>query len=487
MRLKILLTIIIAAVFIGCGDDFLETTATETLTQDRVSEIAEFDPTILDGTLVGVYSTMYTPGTGGTTGHDDLGQKGYDIFTDMLASDMVLGGLNFGWYRGITDYTWLEVVSNNRNYIPWRYYYRVIFGANQVIDALGGTEVVPEAEGQRWAMGQAKALRAYAYFYLSQLYQTDYDPAEEILPIYTRVSENQPQAPMGEVMALIEDDLLTAVDYLEGFQRTGKFEINKYVAEGLLAYVYAAQGKYDLAYPLCTDILDNGGFSVVQGSEVTGGFNDVNTPGWMWGIDITAQQQLNLVSWWGKMDIFTYSYAWAGDPKNIDESLYNQMDASDMRRDQFGNASYGPYVPAGKFYNPDLTIGGSSSDFNEMDYLYMRVAEFHLLAAESALKSSSVSEATAREHLKDLVSLRVDDASYIDNLSGQALMDEISLQTRLELWGEGKTYLLMKRNDETRTRGNNHILLAGQTIAHDEPRVSFLVPQQELLNNPFID
>ena len=46
---------------------------------------------------------MYTFGVGGTTGHDDFGQKGIDIYTDMLESDMVLAALNYGWYSPLHD------------------------------------------------------------------------------------------------------------------------------------------------------------------------------------------------------------------------------------------------------------------------------------------------------------------------------------------------------------------------------------------------
>ena len=490
MRTKniILLLVIGALSFYSCSDDYLETRPTEFTNEAALNDVAEFDPSVFDGVLAGVYVNLSTPGTGGTTGHDDLGHKGYDIFTDMMSSDMVLAGLNYGWYRGVSDYSWIQNPANNRNYMPWRFYYRIIRGANAVIDANGGTEAVPETEAGKYIMGQAKALRAFGYFYLTQLFQTDYDPSEELLPIYREASlVNTPLSTVGEVFELIESDLTTAVDYLETFDREYKFQINKYIAEGLLAYAYAAQGKYDEAYPLAVDIVDNGGFSLVTGDEVTGGFNDVDTPGWMWGINITADMQLNLVGWWGQMDPFTYSYAWAGDPKSIDEGLFNSMDASDVRREQFGNPSYGPYVPTQKFYNPDRTIGGTSSDYNEMDYLYMRVAEFHLLAAEAAVKKSNPDFGAAQMHLMNLMNERVDDASYISGLTGQALLDEISLQTRLELWGEGKSYLLMKRNDENRTRGSNHILFPGETIAHDEERVSFLIPTLERQNNPFID
>lgn len=70
----------------------------------------------------------------------------------------------------------------------------------------------------------------------------------------------------------------------------------------------------------------------------------------------------------------------------------------------------------------------------------MRIAEVYLLHTEAAVKSND--EGAARTALKTLVAERVNDASYIDALSGNALLDEILLQSRIELWAEGKSYIL---------------------------------------------
>jgi hypothetical protein len=84
------------------------------------------------------------------------------------------------------------------------------------------------------------------------------------------------------------------------------------------------------------------------------------------------------------------------------------------------------------------------------------------------------------------VSTRVPDASYIDGLSGQALKDEIYLQTRIELWGEGKSYLAMKRNKATATRGANHLSFVGEAIPYNDERMTFEIPEGEIQYNPFI-
>ena len=118
----------------------------------------------------------------------------------------------------------------------------------------------------------------------------------------------------------------------------------------------------------------------------------------------------------------------------------------------------------------------------------MRIEEMYLLYAETAAKSGAEGgEAGARQALRDIMEIRVPDASYVDALSGQELIDEILIQQRIEFWGEGKTYLLMKRNQETRTRGANHLFFAGESFQYNDPRLTLDIPQAEVQNNPNIN
>lgn len=479
----------IAGLFLSsCGKDFLETRPTEFISAEQIKEASKKDPDIQAGSIAGLYSTMYTVGSGGSPAdrpnHDDFGQKGWDIYMDLLSSDMVLGGTIYGWYSGLsrlrasTDYTRYECS------MPWRYYYRIIFGANIVIDGLGGNEANLESEEARHYMGQAKAMRAYGYFYLANLYAKSYDPNEPILPVYTNPEvPNQPKSTAKAVYDLIVSDLTEAIELLDGFQRTSKSQVDQSVAKGLLAYAYAAMEAYELAMEQAADIIQSGKFPLMDESEVTGGFNTVNTPGWIWGADITLDNGLDIISWWGQIDIYSFSYAWAGDFKAIDKGLYDAIPDDDIRKTQFKKWGNHELVPAGKFYAPGKTPGGQTAITT--DYVYMRVAEMYLLLAESAARSGD--EATARQALKDLLNERVPDPSYVDALSGQDLLDEIYLQTRIELWGEGKSYLAMKRNKATITRGSNHLSLAGESLDYDDDRLILQIPEEEILNNPQID
>ncbi|MCH3884281.1 RagB/SusD family nutrient uptake outer membrane protein [Tenacibaculum aquimarinum] len=485
--LKTVLAIAVTATFFSCGDELLEKSPTSFINVDDAGESGQLNPAILDANLNGIYSMMINTGTGGTTSHEDFGQKGYDIMSDFLSGDLALTANNYNRYADFVNLQSTIDYANTDNYTPWRYYYRVIRSANLVINSLGGNDIVPATDNAKYSLGQAKALRAYAYFYLSQYYQAEYNGSEAILPLPTDPNDPVlPQSPMSEVYDLMIGDLTSAVTFLNGFNRTSKSSINQDVAKALLAYVYAAKGDSAsnlLAKGLADQVIASG-YPLMSSSEVTGGFNNAATPGWIWGFDITLTNGLDLISWWGQMDVFTYSYQWAGDKKGMDDGLYASINANDVRKTQFDTSN--SLQPRNKFYNAARVIGGQRNI--EDDYIYMRVAEMYLLSAEMAAKENQ--PAAARTRLKQLLSQRFNNASdyaYVDGLSGDALLDEVVLQTRIELWGEGKSYLSMKRNKQMMTRGSNHVFFPGLSVPHTDERLTFEIPRAEIQNNPFIN
>lgn len=485
--IKTLLTLAVFATFYSCDEEFLEKSPTQFINVDDAGQTGQLNPVILDANLNGIYSMMINTGTGGTGAHEDFGQKGYDITTDFLSGDLALTANNYNRYGGFANLLSTVDYTSNFNYRPWRYYYRIIRSSNLVINSLGGNDANPASPTAKHSLGQAKALRAYAYFYLSQLYQKEYNAAEAVLPLYTDPFDPVlPQSPMSEVYDFMIKDLKSAISFLNGFNRSAKSAINEDVAKALLAYVYAAKGDSAsnlLAKDLAEQVISSG-YPLMTSSEVVGGFNDVSTPGWIWGFDVTLANGLDLISWWGQMDVFTYSYQWAGDKKGIDEGLFAKIKANDIRKAQFDTSN--DLQPRNKFYNGARKIGGQRNI--EDDYIYMRVAEMYLLSAEMSAKESA--DGAARTRLKQLLAQRFTNAAdyaYVDGLSGPALVGEIILQTRIELWGEGKSYLSMKRNKQMMTRGSNHVFHAGLSIPHTDDRLTFEIPRAEIQNNPHIN
>ncbi len=501
INIKTIFLLCLSLVIISCESDFLERTPeNDTIAVADLEETAIISPEILDATLNGAYTLLYDSNTGGIRGHNDFGHKVHDIYSDILSCDMALSKNTYNRFLTTaqniitTDYT-----QTRGNYQIWRTNYKLIRACNLIITALGGNDAVI-TDDNRYTMGQVKALRGYAYFYLAQYYIPEYSDDSKVLPIYidSEIADNQPQSTTKEVYDLIIDDLTTAASLLETFTRTQKFEMNADVAKSLLAYTYAARGKSGdniQAKNLAEEVISSG-YPLTTKDQVVGGFNDVSTPSWIWGVDIIPDFGLHLNSWWGQVDFYSYSYQYFGDTKSIDSELFNAISPNDIRKTQFLDDPAANDLPSGfllapynKFYDPAREINGTTT-ITQSDYIFIRVDEMYLLSAEMSAREGM--DTDARNRLKDVLMLRFDDAAdyaYVDALSGSALQDEIYLQTRIEFWGEGKSYLAMKRNKATVSRaiGSNHLFLQGQSFKYNSDEMTFKIPQSEIQNNIFIN
>ncbi len=426
-----------------------------------------------------LYAMIYEPG--GITGnkHNDFGQKGVDIWLDMLSGDMALSNNTYGWYKNTANL--VSTVDNTRdeNRIIRDYYFNIIHACNAIITPLTPFGGLPSDNERRWALGQALALRAHSYFYLIQCFQQEYNTNEIIFPLYNGAQSNNSPVQMNLIYNLVRNDLQTAITLLSNYVRPSKTNIDKNVAKGILAYAYAFMNNYSQAKTLADEIINSNEYPLTPTGQLAfpgagSGFNDVSTPSWMWGVDLTTEMGHQLVNWWGQMDYFTYSYQWAGDRKTIDTGLLALIPAGDVRGTQYGTSGITNRMPINKFYHPGRTAGGQR--LVTTDYIFMRVDEFYLLSAEAAAKMGS--DAIAKARLKELVTSRftggaADADAYVDPLSGDALKQAIYNQTKMEMWGEGKSYLAMKRNQATITRGSNHVFRAGESFLHNSDELTF--------------
>ena len=497
--MKTLIKIAFAGVILtlsSCAKDFLEVYPSEFLSQEQVTAAAEVNPEVSKATLLGIYENLYRRGSGGTTAQEDFGITSQYMNLDILSADMAHLGKSYNRQTDISELTATVDPTNQNNYRPWRFLYRVINLSNLIIDGAGGNDVVPETENGRHTIGQAKALRGYAYYFLAHIFAEDIsDLSKAVLPIYTSAEDlDLPKSTLQEVFDQVISDLTDAETLLEGFVRAEKIEINQDVVRGLLANTYGALNDWPQTEIYAKKVID-AGYPIMTADEVAllpgetgaiGGFNDINSvPGIMWGINITPEGQglASLFSWWGFMDQYSYSYAAVGNSKGMDATLHSNFRTDDIRRLQFSST----LRPAGKFYYKGAELNGfrsfSGPQLNiDSDSHYMRVSEFYLLHAEAAAENGNYG--IARTSLKALLNLRLTDVSYIDALPDAALANEAALQARLELWGEGKSYFIMKRRRETRTRGANWLDFAGQSFSHTDEKLTFDIPQQENLFNP---
>ena len=118
-----------------------------------------------------------------------------------------------------------------------------------------------------------------------------------------------------------------------------------------------------------------------------------------------------------------------------------------------------------------------------MDYPYMRAAEMVLIEAEALAQQNKNAEAATA--LKKLLSKR--DPSWNKST---VTVDEIWMQRRIELWGEGFAYFDLKRLNKGINRaysGTNHRTDAQFAVPAGDVRWVCKIPQTEILENTLID
>src|SRR5690606_1020115 len=187
MKKSLIYSIVAASLIgVGCSEDFLDPIrSSNVLTHVDFEENVELNPALIEGTVEGIASYLIAPrGTLGASAnrHYDMGQKGVDIWLDLTSGDMALSANSYGWYQSSANLVTQIDYTREENRIIWQFYYKVINTSNEVIISLGGNDAEPEDATVRRMLGQAKTYRAYAYFYLAQIFQRGYDPNQEILP-----------------------------------------------------------------------------------------------------------------------------------------------------------------------------------------------------------------------------------------------------------------------------------------------------------------
>lgn len=468
----------------SCSKDFLEERPTGVLTNERMAEVSKYNPAISKAGVDGMYSLLIQWKSGGTSSHDDFGPKSFDIRSDIMCGDMAQIKHAYGRFQGISDLTGLEKTGLD-TYRFWRFYYQLVKSANSVLDAFG--EEIPQEDENKFNYGQASALRAYAYLYLVNFYQLPYPEAKDqnaVILYLKNEEEGKGLSTVQEIYNAIISDLEKAVKALDGFKRKNNTSIDQNVAKGLLAYAYLFMEDYAKAEAVANEVIASGEFKLMSSDEVIkSGFNNVNIPGWMWAIDLTTDNSPLLPTFWGMIDIFTYSYAdvvgWA-----INKELYAQIPQTDIRKKQFFNKPGHAFdlFPINKFYHKDRKQG--TKDWTS-DEVFMRVAEMYLAKAEAQARQGK--EADAKTTLLQLVSQRDTNANgRINPLAGNDLLDEIYFQWRIEMWGEGKAFWAMKRFKKTNKRGTNSFMYPGQEFPYNDPKLIAKIPEIELNANPNI-
>lgn len=500
INIKSLLLLGVAILSAACSSDFLETEPTNTVSGDRQDELLLEEPDKIAALISGAYATAYC-GDPYMSSHDDCGMSSNKIATDVMCDDIAFCPVLSGFFSFDQELIFREP-GYRRPVSMWRQFYHIISTVNSAIGVLNageGTSAEIDA-----MLGQALALRGWAYYWLINMWQQPYevDPDAPGVPIYV---ENVEECVLGrasvkDVYARIDADLSKACELLKG-KEVGKAAINEYAAAGIYANALMFQGRYSEAAEQAEYATKGGTLATRDG--LMSGFNSLSMSEVLWGYAVTEEWNLVYASFMSHMNPYVDGYACPGYFIKLGATaLVDKIDENDLRKAWFGyNEAYNwdaknekerfdfsaitemgfaDYV-SNKFRCPDSFM---------FDLIYMRVAEMYFVAAEAHYLNHD--ETNARKALTDVMSTRIPEYSAA-SLSGQALYDEICFQKRVETWGEGVRLFDAKRRNETidrsKSKNFNSALATDDAITYSarDYRMIYKIPTVELENNEYID
>lgn len=506
----------------SCSDDQLETSPTDRVSGSAMQGSASNAMIALNG----IYRSMYTAGWSTTNNtHQCFGISAYTLMGDVMGDDMIQAASGSGWFYFDATYNVKARYASSawRSYDVWNAYYTWVQNANYIIQ--NDSTMDPNDTDMKYVMGQAYAIRAYSYFMLAQTFARTYKghESEPCVPIYTEPTNNKtqgkPRSTVAEVYQRITSDINKAVEYLEASDASttiskDKSQMGLYAALGVKARVALTMEDWATAASAAEEVINSGQYTI---QDIDASSFQANTSNFMntvsssknviWGATIIADQVGGYASLFSHMDGVSTSNDYARtSPKEITKSLYNKMSATDTRRcwwdpsdTQFNTVDD----------NGDVTSGyvQRKFDFSDAsqwlgDYVWMRVEEMYLTAAEAECMQGN--DAKAQQLLNTFMKHR--DPNYNCTKTGTrlgrltsdvtgSLREEIINQRRIELWGEyGRIYDIRRlkqgftRSTDDGWPGDPSLLLTGRNANDPESYMWVLtIPQSEFDGNVNMD
>lgn len=490
----------VAAVSLAACSDQLETYPSSSVSGEQLLGSATNALIPLNGT----YRAMFTAGvsTAANT-HQCFGISAYNLMADVMGEDCIMSGQGSGWfwYDCVYNVKELYISTGWRSYDLWNGYYTWISNVNYIIAA--APEMTGSDSDKNYVLGQAYAVRAYSYFMLAQSFARTYKGHENepCVPIYTEPTnietDGKPRSTVQEVYTQITNDLTEAITRLTNTSksRVNQTHINAAVAYGFQARVALVMEDWATARDAAVAAIKASGCTIGSGSVLTSGMNSATASNVMWGAEISTDQSGMYAGFFTHMDADANAYG-ASARKQINKLLYAKLGTNDIRREWWNpndenNGEGGYQQEKFKFADTQLWTG---------DYIWMRVEEMYLTAAEAYCRLGD--EVNAKLYLNSVMKQR--DSDYSCNKTGTALgalttdetgslLEEIIIQRRIELWGEfGRIYDIRRlKQGFTRTTEMGwptSALIQGRDTQDPESYAWVLtIPQTEFDGNPSLD
>jgi len=411
--------------------------------------------------------------------HDDFGYRTLGLKADLMGHDMKVYSRGYGWYIPDYNYTGRDQVTDiSSASISYNLNYDIIYNANVILEEI---QNVPGDQSERdWIRAQALTARAHAYHWLAQFHAPTYFENESApcVPLKVTASEeHKPISTVGEVYDQIVSDLEEAILLFQSaeVERPAKSYLDLSTAMGIRARVALDMHDWNIAIVNAQGARED--YSLMDNEAMTSGFDDISNEEWIWGFDINNEQSTIYASFFSHMDPVILSYASLGLQKQIPAYLFDTIPDSDIRKEWFVKPDDDQWFDFSGEPVPTYSSVKFLASSWAADYIMMRAAEMYLIEAEAAAESGQF--AAAQIAINALLEARDPGSSTYD--TGSALIDEIRLQRRIELWGEGFGLFDIKRWKIALDRKDHDPTLCLVTdLPANSPQFNLRIPQYEI-------
>lgn len=487
MKLKFILTLCVLSLA-ACSDDFVDVESNDENSENFFNSEADYQ-----SALIGAY---------------DMLQSSYlNVMLGEIASNNTLaGGENATDVIGIQQVDdMIHTPENQQLRDIWSWMFAGVNRANYIMEFQDKTEF----QNKPNVIGQTRFLRAYYYFELVKWFGDV--PLSIDQRIFFGDQSTIDRAPKAEVYALIEQDLIFAADNLPYTQSdTGR--VTKGAAEALLGKAYLYQGKFQEAAAVLDGLINNGPHSLQ--SDFTTLFENDNEN----NIESVFEIQYSDLEGAGfgclQCSEGNVAVGFSG-PRNFNGPLfesgfsfnvptqetYDAFDENDIRRD-FSILNIEAFAIENQDYNNGAGVSwtegfehtgffnrkyiprqgdsniGDQNLTNPNNYRSIRFSDVLLMAAEAHSKSTG-NEGLALQYL-NLVRTRAGLESV--TLSGNALIQAIYLERRLELVGEGHHFFDLVRTG--RAAGQIDGFVTGKHELFPIPEIEIQLTGNRWAQNP---
>lgn len=443
LKNRIIFTLV-AFIAISCSDDFVNVTSENESADNYFNSEEDYQQA-----LIGAY---------------DLLQATYlNVLIGEIASDNTLAG-----GESANDVIGLQQIDN-MTHTPvnqqlrdvWSWMFAGVNRANYLLQYQDKTDFT----GKNEVIAQARFLRAYYYFELVKFFGDV--PLVVDKPLEYGEQFNIPRTPKTEVYDQIEADLIFAAENLPATQsQAGR--ITSGAANAFLGKAYLYQNQFDEAAIVLEKVI-SGPYMLVQDYESIFEPEGENGAGSVFEIQYTDKEgagfgclqcsEGNVAVGFNGIRNYNGPLFDSGFSFNVPvQEVVDAFQPSDIRKDvaildieafasQTGATYVEGYNHTGYFnrkYLPrkgDLNTGDANLT-NPNNYRSIRFADVLLMAAEANFKKSPSDEAKAQIYLN-----RVRERAQLEpvNFAGNALLDQIYKDRRLELVGEGQRFFDLVR------------------------------------------